>query len=242
MSKNRNNVFDAIVIMLISTAAALLLFSIPRPAPVCGYSHAWQLQGGEPVVRLHVCAAGDSEDEQRFKMDLVKHIRQLLAARCLPREEEGYEAYLSLLGDYLPQLQKSLQKCAFDAGVGAIISVHLGSENFPMRAYGRRIYPAGEYTALTITIGEGEGENWWCLLFPALCFPPADADNSRAEQNDEEGISHTAAERGTDLTAWSRAEEAGESGCSGCWRIKIWDLIKRPGQQIIEKAGRIFYN
>ncbi len=242
MKKKRNNVFDAAAITMILTVAALLLAFFLCSVPAHGSGSAWQVHGNEPVVRLHVRAAGDSEAEQRFKMDLVAQVQRLLAERCLPQGDHTYEAYLDFLGGYLSELESSLQTCAVDAGAEADISVHLGSEYFPIRTYGRRIYPAGEYTALTISIGAGEGENWWCLLFPALCFPPAGVDNCTANHDKEEVSFRTAVKEAPAAKVQGEAAEAETAGGAGRWRVKIWDLIKGPGQQAIEKAGRIFYN
>ena len=65
---------------------------------------------------------------------------------------------------------------ALGADYGARISV--GKEEFPERNYGGEVYPAGEYTALIVELGEGEGENWWCVLFPSLCLSAVKGDDS----------------------------------------------------------------
>lgn len=229
MKKKRNDIFDTAAITIISITAALLLAFLLCSTSAHGSGSAWQVQGDEPVVRLHVRAAGDSEAEQRFKMDLVAQVRRLLADRRLPRGDSSYEAYLDFLGGYLSELESSLQTCAADAGSEASISVHLGSEYFPMRTYGRRIYPAGEYTALTISVGGGEGENWWCLLFPALCFPPANSDNCLVNRDEEEIPSRTAVREACAGKVQGEESEAETAGETCRWRIKVWDLIKGPG-------------
>lgn len=200
---------------------------------------AWQLQGDEPVVRLHVRAAGDSPDEQRFKMDLVLQVRQLLSTGEWP-QNGGYAGYVSFLEKYLPELERSLQEYASEKA-GPQIFVQLGREHFPLRTYGRRIFPAGEYTALTVTVGEGAGENWWCLLYPSLCLPPAKIMKNHPEKEETKSL-RTWRTEPRDSDTCSKREKVKEPAGSGRWRVKVWEFVRLPGQQIIEKAGQIFYN
>lgn len=200
---------------------------------------AWQLQGDEPVVRLHVRAAGDSPAEQRFKMDLVLQVQQLLSAEKSPRNGD-YAGYISFLKGYVPELERALQDYAAEIAAPQIF-VQLKQEYFPLRTYGRRIFPAGEYTALTVTVGEGVGENWWCLLYPSLCLPPAKIMDKPLEKEEDEHILAVCPEP-RESDACSKREKVKKTAGSGRWRIKVWEFIRRPGQQIIEKAGQIFYN
>ena len=224
---------------LVSTAAILIMALLT--VVLCSMlrqnsTAAWQVQVDEPVVRLHVRASGDSPAEQQFKMTVAARVRQFLSDKSSPGAADYY-AYLTFLQGCLPELERELQAFAADSVVGSQISVRLSREEFPLRTYGRRIYPAGYYTALTVTVGEGTGENWWCLLFPPLCLPPAEENNEEATPEGDYfiGISETAA-----AGQASREEEQLDNEVR--WRSKIWELLRDPGQYIIEKAERIFYN
>lgn len=197
----------------------------------------WQVQEDEPVVRLHVRAAGDSPEEQRFKMALVTQVQQRLLEKALSVNTD-YSAYVESLQVSLPGLREELQNFAAESGEGAAIAVELLRENFPLRTYGRRIYPAGYYTALVVTVGEGGGENWWCLLFPPLCLPPMMEGEDRGTPDAD-----PAAPAVESPSAGSSAPDEEEDGAGAVrWRSAIWELICQRGQYIVEKAADIFYN
>ncbi|NLA25974.1 MAG: hypothetical protein GX878_01115, partial [Firmicutes bacterium] len=92
--------------------------------------------------------------------------------------------------------------------------------------YGRRIYPAGEYTALTVIIDEGSGENWWCLLFPSLCLPPVKIGGDSVEE--EERSAPVSFAEPPHSNALNRGEKDKETARSGKWQIKVWEFFRRP--------------
>lgn len=239
--KKRTVLKDHWFIFMVLIVLIALLGPAFRPVLRQAGAAGWQIHAGEPVVRLHVRAAGDSPAEQRFKMALAARVRQLLSENS-PPEAGNIQIYLEFLQGYLPELERSLQEFAAAAAEEAQIGVRLTREKFPLRTYGRRIYPAGNYTALMLTIGEGAGENWWCLLFPSLCLPPVIFDNHSAEEeqrfesDEEESLLTAGMKDPPDPGAGRQPQNAVR------WRSKVWEFIKRPGQQIIEKAERIFYN
>ncbi len=239
MEKYGNKAVSRTIFTVVSACALFLLASVFCSMPVCENNSVWQVEGCDPVVRLHVRAAGDSPAEQSFKMDLVAQVQQLLSEKS-PHFPVSYESYLSYLHKRLPELEKYLQAYAAQYAAGTV-TVRLARESFPLRTYGRRLYPAGEYTALLVTIGEGAGENWWCLLFPSLCIPPARTSDKLMEEKNADLLSTKVSEAPGFLAGSEADKIEGPAGASR-WRIKIWELIRRPGQQIIEKAEKIFYN
>ena len=70
----------------------------------------------------------------------------------------------------LPQLQQIAENVLIEENVNQSVKVEFGEVEFPTKLYGEFLYPAGEYEAILITLGEGKGANWWCVLFPPLCF------------------------------------------------------------------------
>lgn len=239
MKKSGNDAISFLFLAVLSACTLVLLVSAFCFDPVCKRGTAWQVESCEPVVRLHVRAAGDSPAEQSFKMELVALVQRLLSGKG-PAPPASYGAYLSFLHNFLPELENSLQAYAAEAAAGTI-AVRLTRELFPLRTYGRRLYPAGRYTALTVTIGEGAGENWWCLLFPSLCFPPARISRNSVEDENAAPLSPIYSET-PGFAACGGADKVEAPAGAGRWRIKIWEFVKRPGQQIIEKAEQIFYN
>lgn len=125
----------------------------------------------ERVIRLHVLAHDDSDDEQALKLkvrDAVSETAAALVGGVTDREEA-----LRRLRDGLPQLEAAGQACVREAGYAHAVRAELTEMYFTTRAYDEGTYPAGVYDALRITIGDGAGRNWWCVLYPPLCVSAA---------------------------------------------------------------------
>src|SRR4051794_27853421 len=75
-----------------------------------------------------------------------------------------------VLKEKLPDIQAVAERVVREQGSGQSVKVEFGKVQFPTKLYGQFLYPAGEYQAILITLGKGEGANWWCVLFPPLCF------------------------------------------------------------------------
>ena len=123
----------------------------------------------QELVRLHVVAASDSAEDQAVKLQVKDAVVNSLKddLQKLHSAEEA-SAYLQ---ENLPKIE-ALSNCVLrEAGCDDVANVSLKLEEFPTRDYDTFSLPAGIYQALRITIGEGEGHNWWCVAFPGLCLP-----------------------------------------------------------------------
>ena len=118
------------------------------------------------VVRLHVVAASDSEKDQAIKLQVRDAVLESLD-HSIDNAEEA-KAYLA---ENLDRIEATANRVLKEAGCGDTASVTLQKETFDTRVYDTFTLPAGVYDALRITIGEGEGRNWWCVVFPSLCMP-----------------------------------------------------------------------
>ena len=76
----------------------------------------------------------------------------------------------ALIQSKVPEIEKIAIETVKAAGMDQDVAIEFGKVNFPTKLYGQFLYPAGEYEAILITLGEGTGANWWCVLFPPLCF------------------------------------------------------------------------
>ena len=119
-------------------------------------------------VRLHVVAEGDSPYQQALKMEIRDECLKCAAA-CLGGAENADAAY-ALLQENKSKFESAATHRARELGYTGSIRAEMGVFSFPDRIYGDVLLPAGEYRALKIVIGEGEGHNWWCVLYPSLCF------------------------------------------------------------------------
>ena len=121
------------------------------------------------LVRLHVVGASDSEADQTMKLRLkdavVDSLKTDMAKLSSAEEAKAY------LRENLPKIEAFANQFLQKAGIQDTVKVQLGEEAFSARVYDTFTLPAGVYESLRITIGEGEGRNWWCVVFPALCLP-----------------------------------------------------------------------
>ena len=160
--------YVAIVVLLIALMALSFL-------PVHGERDIY-----DTVVRLHVLANSDTEEDQALKL----RVRDAVLAASAPMvqdcttQAEAVEALTAHLNDLEAAALSVVQSEGYDYPV----TVFLGEEDYPTRVYESCAFPAGTYVSLRVLIGEGEGQNWWCCLFPPLCLSAATAkeDNEDA--------------------------------------------------------------
>lgn len=119
-------------------------------------------------VRLHVIANSNSQGDQDLKLkvrdSIVEHLKDKL------KEANSTEETKSIIKKELESIAKAAQEEIFANDYNYAVTVSLGNYRFPTRSYEGAMLPAGNYDALRIIIGEGMGENWWCVLYPQLCF------------------------------------------------------------------------
>lgn len=123
----------------------------------------------EEVLRLHIPANSDSEEDQRIKLELRDHLLERYGAELsdsgsLSEAERRTE-------ELLPEIEEDCQRFLAERGVEYGARAELAEMYFTTREYGEVTLPAGNYKALRITLGSGEGRNWWCVMFPPLCLP-----------------------------------------------------------------------
>ena len=126
---------------------------------------------GEQVVRLHVIANSDSERDQALK--LAVRDRVLDTAETLYPPQTTRAESLEILSQNLPLLEEKGQLVVEEWGECYPVRAELTECWFPTKYYDEFALPAGEYTALRVVIGEGAGQNWWCVAFPPLCLGAA---------------------------------------------------------------------
>ncbi len=148
--------------------AALLALCLTLLSGVWARARQRSLAG--ELLRLHVIAASDEAEEQELKLRVRDAVLDYLRPR-LAGAESAAQAETILLGE-LP----GLQRAAESAAEGRRVSVCLGEETYPLRRYGEISLPAGRYRSLRVILGEGEGHNWWCVVFPPLCLEAAEGD------------------------------------------------------------------
>ena len=142
--------------------AALLI------ALLCGSSLSREQAAlSDKLVRLHVVASSDSAEDQALKLAVRDAVLTALAPR-LEGVTEAREA-ARIIEDSFTLLELAARREIVRQGFDYGVAVSLQPEDFPTREYDTFSLPAGVYNALRVVIGEGEGKNWWCVVFPPLC-------------------------------------------------------------------------
>jgi stage II sporulation protein R len=133
----------------------------------------------ESVVRLHVLANSDSEEDQSLKLK----VRDAILAYTSPKviDSESREEAITILQNELDEIERVAKDVVSSEGYDYSVEVTLTLEKYPTRNYESMSFPSGEYVSLRVLIGEAEGQNWWCVLFPPLCLSAA----SERSENEE---------------------------------------------------------
>lgn len=133
----------------------------------------------QSVVRLHVIAHSDSAEDQALKLTVRDAV--LKAGGEAFSSNATKEDALQTLSRLLPRLQQTAEAVVRSAGHTEPVTVKIGKSSFPTRTYGSVTLPAGTYDAVRVVIGNGEGKNWWCVMFPPLCLPAAEGPGAASD-------------------------------------------------------------
>lgn len=141
-----------------------------------------KLQLRDNMIRLHVIADSDSEEDQHIKLKVRDAVLMVLQGAM----EECSDIYMAK--DYIvmniPQLEAAANQVLEDGGFAQRARVSLVTEEYPCREYDTFSLPSGVYQSLKVEIGSAEGKNWWCVVFPTLCKPTTvDAFHEESESN-----------------------------------------------------------
>ncbi len=145
------------------TSSVLAAVSILNIFPVSGEHRIYN-----DVLRLHVIAESDTEEDQTLKLK----VRDAVLACVSDAVEEctSFEEANTAVGAMLEEIRTTAEHCVRENRAECSVAVELSPENYPRREYGSSCLPAGVYQSLRITLGKGEGKNWWCVLFPTVCI------------------------------------------------------------------------
>ncbi len=120
------------------------------------------------IVRFHVRANSDSEEDLALKYEVRDAVLAELADGLKTVEDDG--AALRYIMQKLPDIRQAARAVVDEAGYDYTISAYIVREEFPIREYGKLVLPAGTYRALRVDIGAAKGENFWCMLYPMMCY------------------------------------------------------------------------
>lgn len=149
---------------------SILTFLLFVYTTICAISYAQSVSQdlSNSVFRLHVIANSDSEEDQNLKYKvrdkLIEYMNSLIP------ECENKSEVIAKAQEHLADFKKIALNTIVSEGYDYNVDVEIGNFEFPTKQYGDISFPAGFYDALKVKIGKAEGKNWWCVMFPPLCF------------------------------------------------------------------------
>ena len=156
--------------LLIASVSVILAFVTLSFLPVRGEDAVYR-----DVIRFHVVAASDGEEDQRLKLLVRDKTLSLLEERLAGVTDRRKAA--EIISSALPEIEEAARETVAVEGKDSLVTATLTREKYPVRYYDGFVLPRGEYTSLRVVIGEGEGHNWWCVLFPSFCTAASVAED-----------------------------------------------------------------
>ncbi|MGL5633696.1 MAG: stage II sporulation protein R [Sarcina sp.] len=171
-----------ILIGLLSIVILIGLFSIVKSNSVQAQMNVGEIS--DKLIRFHVLANSDSTEDQNLKIK----VRDAVIAYINPYLEnsESIENSREILKSKEEEIIEIAKKVIKKEGYDYKVAVELGKSNFPVKTYGNVTLPQGEYEAFRILIGEAKGQNWWCVMFPPLCFIDMSKGQISYEESEEQ--------------------------------------------------------
>lgn len=122
----------------------------------------------DKLIRFHVIANSDSEEDQALKLKVRDKIIDKMSIKL--ESVESLDDAREILNSSIEEVNSIAKEVIAEEGFDYDVKTMLSNENFPDKIYGDYIFPQGNYEAYRVIIGSGEGQNWWCVMFPPLCF------------------------------------------------------------------------
>lgn len=211
----------SVLILLSISLASVFLFWQNGPSQAAG-------QGPIPqeAIRLRILANSDTPADQTVKRQVRDAVNSDITGWVRNLKSPGQAE--TVIRSHMPELREIVKQTLRKVHASETFDMKLGQADFPTKMYGNYVYPAGKYQALVISLGAGKGANWWCVLFPPLCF--LDFSNSEAVRNNYTGDASGSAQNGSVKTvpadqAGAQAKQVEVHSFVFDFIVKLWDSI-----------------
>lgn len=204
----------AVLLLIVILALAVMQIDISRQIDT------------DSLIRIHVLGSSNSETDQALKLKVKDAVVAYLAPQL--ENSQSLEESRVIIQNNMAQITHIANETLAFEGSTDTVSLEYGHFDFPIKYYGSFSLPAGNYEALRILIGEAQGRNWWCVLFPPLCFTDSNIQNS------------------ADTISGKYTDETPEQKIVIKWRgkelIEKWMNRNSPQLTINQLAGNLLYN
>lgn len=136
------------------------------------------------LIRFHVLANSDTDEDQQLKIKVKNEIIKYLYPYL--KDSDSLATSRKILKDNESEVINIAKRVIKESGYNYGVTTELGKENFPEKSYGNITLPQGEYEAFRVIIGDGNGHNWWCVMFPPLCFTDVTKGKVEEDKSKEE--------------------------------------------------------
>ncbi|CDC31823.1 stage II sporulation protein R [Clostridium sp. CAG:508] len=161
----------------------LILLSLFILISAISYVDAVSNNIADSIFRLHVIANSDSKEDQELKLKVRDELLSYM--NIISKDSKSKQEAMQIANEHKEEFTQIAEKLIKENGYNYTVNVQIGKADFPTKYYGDITLPAGTYDALKVQIGEAKGQNWWCVMFPPLCFVDVSTgivpDNSKQE-------------------------------------------------------------
>ena len=186
--RNRIYILASILVVVLITSTFVIIKEVNK-IEACTYDYK------DKLIRFHVIANSDSYKDQKLKLKVRDEVISYLQPKL--ENSNSIEESEKIIKNEYKTLENISKKVISKNGYNYIVKVGLEYSNFPAKQYSSVVLPAGKYKALRIIIGEGKGKNWWCVMFPPLCF--IDDQNGIIDEKTDKKLKEVLTEEEYDL-------------------------------------------
>lgn len=177
----------------------------------------------DEIIRFHVLANSDTEEDQALKLKVRDEVIKRMSSKL--GGSNNIDEARAILLDSSEEVKAIATEVINENGYSYGVTIELARENFPDKMYGDTLFPQGNYEAFRILIGEAGGQNWWCVMFPPLCFvdESKQAVNSKSTKESIEEVIKDSDNSKTTTESENRKEEKPKEKVK--FKSKIWELL-----------------
>lgn len=232
--KNKATLFKKIFIITLGILILSMLCAMVSTSSLAGCSKDYKVtanQLADKLIRLHVIANSDSPEDQQLKLKVRDVIISALNEEF--KDIDDINISRKFIKNNLKYIEKIAKQEVVKNGKNYSVKAMFGKFPFPVKTYGYVTLPAGQYEALRIIIGSGNGANWWCVLFPPLCF----VEGTHGKPKDEAKIAMSKVLTKQELAAIQTYKSPDEMPVEIRFKVvELWDKAKGKINRAIKLA------